>query len=92
MTFRIGFRAGALQAIRALPKADRRRIGAALRQLEINPYPPRRPMADIKRLAGTKGRADAYRLRIGPWRAIYAIEEDQVDVRIFERKSDSTYD
>lgn len=49
-------------------------------------------MADIKRLAGTKGRADAYRLRIGPWRAIYAIEEDQVDVRIFERKSDSTYD
>jgi mRNA interferase RelE/StbE len=92
VTFRIGFRTGALEAIRALPKQDRKRIGIALRQLENNPYPPRRPTADIKKLAGTKGRADAYRMRIGPWRAIYAIAGDDVDIRIFERKGDSTYD
>lgn len=91
MTFRVGFRTSALDAIRALPKEDRKRIGEALRQLEINPYPPRRPQADIKKLSGTRGRQDAYRIRIGPWRAIYAIEDDAVDVRIFERKRDSTY-
>ena len=92
MTFRIGFRTSALQAIRALSKEDRKRIGIALRQLEINPFPPRRPGADIKKLAGTKGRTEAYRLRVGPWRAIYAIAENEIDVRIFERKTDSTYD
>jgi mRNA interferase RelE/StbE len=91
VTYRIGFRSSALQAIRALPKKDRKRIGKALRELEADPYPPRRPNADIKKLAGTRGREDAYRLRIGPWRAIYAIREREVDIRIFERKSDSTY-
>lgn len=92
MTFRIGFRTSALEAIRALPKKERKRIGEALRHLEVNPYPPRRPQADIKKLAGTRGREDAYRFRIGPWRAIYAIRGGTVDVRIFERKRDSTYD
>ena len=92
MTFRIGFRASALEAIRALSKRERQRIGEAVRQLEENPYPPRRPQADIKKLAGTRGREDAYRLRIGPWRVIYAIHGETVDIRIFERKRDSTYD
>ena len=92
MTFRLGFRTGALQAIRALTERDRKRITAALRHLETNPYPPRRPTADIKKLAWTKGRADAYRLRIGPWRVLCAIRDDKVDIRIFERKTDSTYD
>ncbi len=92
MTFRIGFRTSALDAIRAPPERERKRIGEALRQFEINPYPPRRPQADIKKLAGTRGREDAHRLRVGPWRAIYAIRGETVDIRIFERKRDSTYD
>ena len=74
-----------------MPPGDRKRVGQALRELESDPYPPKRPQADIKKLHGTRGREDAYRLRIGPWRAIYAIDGDQVDVRIFERKRDSTY-
>ena len=91
MTYRIGFRTSALQAVRALPTRDRQRIGRALRELEANPYPPRRPGADIKKLAGKPGREDAYRLRIGPWRAIYAIQGKDVDIRNFERKRDATY-
>jgi mRNA interferase RelE/StbE len=38
-----------------------------------NPYEPRSGV-DLARLAGTKGRQDLYRLRIGDYRAIYAIE------------------
>jgi mRNA interferase RelE/StbE len=35
---------------------------------------------DVKKLKGTKGRQDLYRLRIGDYRAIFAIEEDIVYV------------
>ncbi|WP_321429986.1 type II toxin-antitoxin system RelE/ParE family toxin [uncultured Methanolobus sp.] len=35
---------------------------------------------DVKKLKGTKGRQDLYRLRIGDYRAIFAIENDIVNV------------
>lgn len=51
----------------------RERIKHGLRALEANPYEPR-PSVDILRLRGTRGRHDLFRLRIGDYRAIYAIE------------------
>lgn len=51
----------------------RSRIIGGLRTLETNPYEAR-PGADIVRLRGTKGREDLFRLRIGDYRAIYAVE------------------
>jgi len=51
----------------------RERIKSALRRLAENPYESR-PGVDIVPLIGTKGRQDLYRLRVGDYRAIYAIE------------------
>jgi len=50
----------------------RSRIIRGLRALEANPYESRAG-ADIARLRGTKGREDLFRLRIGDYRAIYAV-------------------
>ncbi len=55
----------------------RARIKNGLRALEENPYESR-PSADILRLTGTRGRHDLFRLRIGDYRAIYAIEGNVV--------------
>jgi len=51
----------------------RERIKSALRRLAEDPYESR-PGVDIIRLTGTKERQDLYRLRVGDYRAIYAIE------------------
>jgi len=52
----------------------RTRIIRGLHALQVNPYEPR-PNADIVRLRGVKGREDLFRLKIGDYRAIYAIED-----------------
>jgi len=52
---------------------ERSRVIQALRVLETNPYESRTG-ADIVRLKGTKGRGDLFRLRIGDYRAVYAVE------------------
>ncbi len=58
---------------------ERSRIVRALRILETDPYKPRTG-ADIVRLKGTKGREDLFRLRIGDYRAVYAIQRQTVYV------------
>lgn len=56
-----------------------------LRALEEDPYTARSG-ADIVRLRGTRGREDFFRLRIGDYRAIYAIHENCVYVTdLFQR-------
>jgi mRNA interferase RelE/StbE len=51
----------------------------ALRALQKDPF-QRRSGADIIRLKGTRGRQDLFRLRIGDYRAIYAVEGNVVYV------------
>jgi mRNA interferase RelE/StbE len=51
----------------------------ALRSLQMDPF-ERRSGADIIRLKGTRGRQDLFRLRIGDYRAIYAVESKVVYV------------
>lgn len=57
----------------------RSRIIRALRILQNDPFQPRSG-ADIVRLKGTRGRQDLFRLRIGDYRAIYAVEDNVVYV------------
>lgn len=73
MTFQIALHRDARQFIDRIQRAHRDRIVAGLRVLEEDPFTPR-PGADIKRLHGTRGRADLYRLRIGKFRAVYKVE------------------
>ena len=63
----------------------RSRIIRGLRALEANPYESRAG-ADVVRLRGTKDREDLFRLRIGDYRVIYAVEAKIVYVTdIFRR-------
>jgi len=63
----------------------RERIKSALRKLAEDPYQPRAGV-DIIRLTGTKGRQDLYRLRVGDYRAIYAIENKVIYITdVFHR-------
>ncbi|MBI2232877.1 MAG: type II toxin-antitoxin system RelE/ParE family toxin [Candidatus Aenigmarchaeota archaeon] len=61
-----------------LDKQAQNRIRAALRELENDPFQPR-PKADIKKLH-KMSRHQFYRLSIGNYRAIYAVEGTEVKV------------
>jgi len=68
----------AVNELENLPIADKSRIKLHLKELEDNPFRPR-PKADIKKLSGFS-KPDLYRLRIGNWRIIYVISENEVRV------------
>lgn len=76
MSHRLLLGAKAERAYRKLGARDRDRIRKALLQLEEDPTPPR-PGADIKQLRGTQR---LHRIRIGSWRAVYAVHEGSVIV------------
>ncbi len=77
MAFDIRLHPNAVKFLKGLDEDTRSRIKSALRNLEDDPF-KKRPKADIKKLKGTKGREDLYRLRIGDYRATYAVEESTV--------------
>jgi mRNA interferase RelE/StbE len=62
--------------IRALPKEDAMDILRALTPLGDD---PRRPDSNIKALSGY---TDRYRLRVGRYRVIYDVVDDQVIIRL----------
>lgn len=85
MTYEVRLHPAAVKALSSLPPADRRRVKAALKKLADDPT-TKRSGVDIKRLKGTRGREDLFRLRIGKYRAIYAVEDHTVLVTdLFER-------
>jgi mRNA interferase RelE/StbE len=61
------------KALSSMEPRVRERIKHGLHALESNPCESR-STADILRLRGTRGRHDLFRLRIGDYRAIYAVE------------------
>jgi len=73
LRYEVKLHRGVVKSLERLEPKLRERIKSAVRNLGENPYEPR-PGVDVVRLAGTKGRRDLYRLRIGNYRAIYAIE------------------
>ena len=83
MTFRVTLSETAARPLRKLPAGTRTRIAKGLRVLEEDPFRPR-PKADLRVIEGTNPRK--YRIRIGDYRAIYAVVEREVKVvEIFMR-------
>ena len=83
MKFRITLSETAVRQLRKLEKGDRDRIARALRALEDEPFRAR-SKADIRILEGTQPRK--YRIRIGEYRAVYAVAGSEVKVaEIFTR-------
>lgn len=72
--------------LRALPPAAKRRIREALRRVAEDPLAAEGGL-DVRRLDVPHGTAPLMRLRLGDWRVIYAVADDQVFVvRIFHRR------
>lgn len=69
-----------------MPARDRARLKKALAGLADDPLTARSG-ADIKKLKGAFGREDLYRLRVGAWRAFYAIRDEVVVIDIRKRES-----
>ncbi len=85
MTYSILLHPKVLKALGSVHADDRARVKRALRVLASDPFTPRSG-ADIKRLRGVGGRQDLFRLRIGHYRAIYAVVAKEVLVTdLFER-------
>ena len=77
MTFRVTLSETASRQLRRLPEDIRKRIAKGLRVLEQEPFVPR-AKADIRIIEGTEPRK--YRLRIGDYRAIYAVVGREVKI------------
>jgi len=85
MSYEVRLHPSAVKFLGALDECMKNRILAALRQLEQDPSRSR-SKADIKKLKGTKGRQDLFRLRVGDHRVIYAVDGKVVWVtEIFSR-------
>lgn len=66
----------------------KKHLKATIRELAEDPHISR-PKADIKKLSGTKGREDAYRIRTGDYRIVYSIENKKIYITtIFHRGKD----
>jgi len=85
MAYAIFLHPKVLKALDSMQPDDRARVKRSLRMLASDPFTPRSG-ADIKRLRGTSGRQDLFRLRIGRFRVVYAIVRREVLVTdLFER-------
>ncbi|TLZ70190.1 MAG: type II toxin-antitoxin system RelE/ParE family toxin [Methanobacteriota archaeon] len=83
MTFRVTLSETATRQLRKLPPEPRSRIVRGLRVLGEDPFRPR-PKADIRPIEGTNPRK--YRIRIGDYRAVYAVVGRDVKVlEVFTR-------
>ena len=72
--YRVQVLDSALRELEKLPKAQRDRIREHIRELAANP----RPHGSIK----LKGEDDLYRLRVGAYRVIYTIRDDELIVLV----------
>lgn len=77
----------ALKTFRALPEQERTRVREALARVAEDPF-RRRSGADIRKLKGTHGRQDLYRVRVGELRVVYAVEDDAVLVTDLLRRGE----
>ena len=76
MKYAFRWRERAVRQLRAIPQTAALTILGALTPLGDD---PRRPAADLKKLAGY---TDRYRLRVGDYRVIYEIVDEQLIILI----------
>ena len=74
-SYRVELSSGAAKQLRKLDLPIRRRLLLAIADLESNPRPD-----GVKKLNGT---SNAWRIRIGDYRVLYEIHEDELVVLIF---------
>jgi len=74
----------ARKALDRIPKADQKRVLAALGQMQQNPFG-----GDIRKLQGLPG----FRRRIGNWRILFEVipEVRNVVIAAIERRTTTTY-
>ena len=75
MVYRIEYTSAAARTLRSLERNTQRRILAKIEALQDNPRPP----SAIK-LAGH----DAYRIRIGDYRVVYAVADERLLVLVVD--------
>lgn len=75
--------AEALDQLRALPKDARRQIGFRIDALQHD------LLGDVKKLAGQTGK---YRLRVGEYRVLFALEKDLIMVHQVKDRKDAYRD
>ena len=72
--FKLRIKKSAAKELEAIPrKSDRRRIVARISALADNPRPP-----ECRKLSGS----ERYRIRQGPYRIVYAIEDEQLVIYV----------
>lgn len=64
----------AQRALRRLPKDVLKHISQHIQDLRLNPRP-----AGCRKLSGTE---ELYRIRVGDWRIVYAIEDERLVILI----------
>lgn len=74
MAYRVALTRAAAKALARIEERDRRRIVAALALLRDTPKPPK-----AKKLSG---REELWRVRVGDYRLVYAIEENRLVVLV----------
>jgi len=85
MTYEVRLHPAVAAVFSSLDSDLKERLKRALLELARDPFRPR-PKADIKKLRGTRGRQDLFRLRVGTWRVVYAVESNVIYVTdMFER-------
>ena len=73
--YEVVFRESAAKELRALDKSVRKRVGAAIDALALDPRPP-----GCVRLKGSS----SYRIRVGDWRIIYEVNDGLLIVTILK--------
>lgn len=76
MSYRVLVDSRAARELESLPKSAIQRIDRAILDLAENPRP-----AGVKRLRGKL--RDGWRIRVGPYRILYRIDDEAREVRVF---------
>lgn len=82
MPYQVKLHRDVVRELASLQPNLRSGIVERLRTLEQDPYTARAGV-DILRLRGTKGREDLFRLKVGDYRAIYAVQGETIYVTDF---------
>ena len=81
--YTVVFTQSARKELERLPQASARRILRVIERLSTDPRP-----AGVRKLQGTE---DLWRLRVGDYRIVYAVEDANqlVDVRVIRHRKDA---
>ena len=79
MSFEVRLHPDVVKFLGDLNPETKKRLKSGIKSLELDPFKSR-SHSDIKKLKGTKKREDLYRLRVGDYRVIYAVEESTIFV------------